>query len=107
MKARVGDYLLEVNGKPLVFQMNGAKWKQAMSALGFYDALVAAGFGVSVVPAALAQIGLASVSFLELDDQDAYTELLIVHRHADLSPLKLRFLQLAVPQLDGRNRRPE
>lgn len=69
--------------------------------------LVAAGFGVSVVPAALAQIGLASVSFLELDDQDAYTELLIVHRHADLSPLKLRFLQLAVPQLDGRNRRPE
>jgi crotonobetainyl-CoA:carnitine CoA-transferase CaiB-like acyl-CoA transferase len=36
----------DVNGKPLVFQLNSApKWKQAMSALGFYDALVSAGFG--------------------------------------------------------------
>jgi crotonobetainyl-CoA:carnitine CoA-transferase CaiB-like acyl-CoA transferase len=36
----------DANGKPLVFQLNGApKWKQAMSALGFYDALVSAGFG--------------------------------------------------------------
>jgi crotonobetainyl-CoA:carnitine CoA-transferase CaiB-like acyl-CoA transferase len=35
----------DVNGKPLVFQLNGAKWKQAMSALGFHDALVADGFG--------------------------------------------------------------
>jgi DNA-binding transcriptional LysR family regulator len=60
--------------------------------------LVAAGFGVSVVPAALAQIGLANVTFLELDDQDAHTELLIVHRPADLSPLKQRFLQLATLQ---------
>jgi crotonobetainyl-CoA:carnitine CoA-transferase CaiB-like acyl-CoA transferase len=35
----------DVNGKPLVFQLNGAKWKQAMSSLGFYDALVSEGFG--------------------------------------------------------------
>jgi crotonobetainyl-CoA:carnitine CoA-transferase CaiB-like acyl-CoA transferase len=36
----------DVNGKPLVFQLNGApKWKEAMSALGFYDTLVSAGFG--------------------------------------------------------------
>jgi crotonobetainyl-CoA:carnitine CoA-transferase CaiB-like acyl-CoA transferase len=35
----------DIEGKPLVFQLNGApKWKQAMSALGFYDTLVAAGF---------------------------------------------------------------
>ena len=35
----------DIDGKPLVFQMNGAaKWKQAMTALGFYDALSAAGF---------------------------------------------------------------
>src|SRR6195256_6268464 len=34
------------DGKPLVFQLNGAdKWKQAMSALGFYEKLVSAGFG--------------------------------------------------------------
>ena len=36
----------DIDGKPLVFQLNGpVKWKAAMSALGFYDALVEAGFG--------------------------------------------------------------
>jgi crotonobetainyl-CoA:carnitine CoA-transferase CaiB-like acyl-CoA transferase len=35
----------DAQGKPLVFQLNGAKkWKEAMSALGFYDALSEAGF---------------------------------------------------------------
>jgi crotonobetainyl-CoA:carnitine CoA-transferase CaiB-like acyl-CoA transferase len=34
------------DGKPLVFQLNGAwHWKSAMTALGFYDTLVKAGFG--------------------------------------------------------------
>jgi len=34
------------DGKPLVFQLNGArKWRDAMTALGFYHALEAAGFG--------------------------------------------------------------
>ena len=34
------------DGKPLVFQLNGAaKWKTAMTALGFYGTLVEAGFG--------------------------------------------------------------
>jgi crotonobetainyl-CoA:carnitine CoA-transferase CaiB-like acyl-CoA transferase len=34
------------DGKPLVFQLNGARqWKSAMSALGFYHALEKAGFG--------------------------------------------------------------
>jgi DNA-binding transcriptional LysR family regulator len=65
--------------------------------------LVAAGFGVSVVPAALAQIGLSNVAFLEMDDPDAHTELLIVHRPADMSPLKLRFLELASRSSDGRD----
>jgi crotonobetainyl-CoA:carnitine CoA-transferase CaiB-like acyl-CoA transferase len=32
------------DGKPLVFQLRGAKWKAAMTALGFYDTLVTAGF---------------------------------------------------------------
>ena len=35
----------DINGKPLVFQLVGdVKWKAAMSALGFYEALVSAGF---------------------------------------------------------------
>ena len=34
------------DGKPLVFQLNGArKWREAMGALGFYQALEEAGFG--------------------------------------------------------------
>ena len=34
------------DGKPLVFQLSGrAKWQQAMSALGFFESLVSAGFG--------------------------------------------------------------
>jgi len=34
------------NGKPLVFQLNGAgPWRNAMTALGFYEALEKAGFG--------------------------------------------------------------
>jgi crotonobetainyl-CoA:carnitine CoA-transferase CaiB-like acyl-CoA transferase len=33
------------NGKPLVLQLQGRKWKAAMSALGFYDRLEKAGFG--------------------------------------------------------------
>jgi crotonobetainyl-CoA:carnitine CoA-transferase CaiB-like acyl-CoA transferase len=32
-------------GKPLVLQLQGRKWKAAMTALGFYDALTNAGFG--------------------------------------------------------------
>ncbi len=36
----------DANGKPLVFQLNGAaKWKEAMTALGFYERLEQAGFG--------------------------------------------------------------
>jgi len=34
------------DGKPLVFQLNGGrKWRDAMTALGFYEALEVAGFG--------------------------------------------------------------
>jgi crotonobetainyl-CoA:carnitine CoA-transferase CaiB-like acyl-CoA transferase len=36
----------DAEGKPLVFQLNGArKWREAMTALGFYQALENAGFG--------------------------------------------------------------
>src|SRR5256885_9654463 len=36
----------DIDGKPLVFQLNGEpKWKAAMTGLGFYDRLAEAGFG--------------------------------------------------------------
>src|SRR5579862_6213996 len=36
----------DCDGKPLVFQLNGNRpWREAMTTLGFYDALEAAGFG--------------------------------------------------------------
>jgi crotonobetainyl-CoA:carnitine CoA-transferase CaiB-like acyl-CoA transferase len=42
MSASFNDH----DGKPLVFQLNGAKpWKTAMTALGFYETLQNAGFG--------------------------------------------------------------
>jgi crotonobetainyl-CoA:carnitine CoA-transferase CaiB-like acyl-CoA transferase len=34
----------DMNGKPLVFQLRGSKWKDAMTALGFYERLSQAGF---------------------------------------------------------------
>src|SRR5207253_1106496 len=33
------------DGKPLVLQLGGQKWRDAMTALGFYEALEKAGFG--------------------------------------------------------------
>jgi crotonobetainyl-CoA:carnitine CoA-transferase CaiB-like acyl-CoA transferase len=35
----------DMNGKPLVLQLQGRKWKSAMSALGFYETLEKDGFG--------------------------------------------------------------
>src|SRR5262245_51883609 len=34
----------DMNGKPLVFQLGGYEWKDAMTALGFYETLEKAGF---------------------------------------------------------------
>ncbi len=34
----------DANGKPLVFQLQGREWKDAMTALGFYERLTEAGF---------------------------------------------------------------
>jgi crotonobetainyl-CoA:carnitine CoA-transferase CaiB-like acyl-CoA transferase len=34
----------DVNGKPLVFQLQGREWQDAMTALGFYERLTEAGF---------------------------------------------------------------
>lgn len=68
--------------------------------------LVAAGFGVSLVPAVLRRVGMAGVALLELEGSEAHTDLAIVHRPADTSPLKLRFLAhlppdgASLPQLE-------
>lgn len=71
--------------------------------------LVAAGFGVSLVPAVLRRVGMVGVALLELEGSEAHTDLAIVHRPADTSPLKLRFLAqlpadgaaLPQPQVSG------
>ncbi|UPG74025.1 LysR family transcriptional regulator [Roseomonas gilardii subsp. gilardii] len=62
--------------------------------------LVAAGFGVSLVPAVLRRVGMAGVALLELKEAEAHTDLAIVHRPADTSPLKLRFLAQLPPDGD-------
>ena len=63
--------------------------------------LVAAGFGVSLMPAVLRRIGMAGVALLELEGSEAHTGLAIVHRPADISPLKLRFLAHLPPGGEG------
>ncbi|HYH40673.1 MAG TPA: CaiB/BaiF CoA-transferase family protein [Burkholderiales bacterium] len=45
-RAGMSASFVDIDGKPLVFQLNGAaKWKAAMTALGFYGTLTEAGFG--------------------------------------------------------------
>ncbi|UFN48546.1 LysR substrate-binding domain-containing protein [Roseomonas sp. OT10] len=55
--------------------------------------LVAAGLGVSLVPAGLARLDMPGVELLPLAEE-AWSELALVHRPADASPLKLRLLGL-------------
>lgn len=61
--------------------------------------LVAAGFGVGLVPAELARIAMRGVAFIELADAGAQTEVLMVDRPSDRSPLKLRLVDTAQQSL--------
>jgi len=58
--------------------------------------LVAAGFGVSLVPAALRRVEMPGMALLELEGEGANTGLAILHRSADRSLLKQRFLDLTM-----------
>ncbi|MFH5926533.1 LysR family transcriptional regulator [Roseomonas xinghualingensis] len=64
--------------------------------------LVAAGFGVSLVPAALRRVEMPGMVLLEVEGEGACTGLAILHRSTDRSSLKQRFLELT---LSGRMRR--
>lgn len=57
--------------------------------------LVAAGFGVSLVPEALTRLRPEGAGFLPLDGPAAESELLILHDPGDAAALKQRFLRLA------------
>lgn len=76
---------VDVDGKPFVFQMGGGVWKKAMTALGFFEALEAKGFGdlgvaVTSVEARQSMLKMLDDLFAE-DSRDKWVALL---RDADI-----------------------
>jgi DNA-binding transcriptional LysR family regulator len=65
-------------------------------------ALVAAGFGVAVMPALQQRIQLDSVSYRPLDDPEAHTAVWLAWRREDNSPLVRAFTQLVAARLKPR-----
>lgn len=57
-------------------------------------ALVAAGMGVALVPASCLAVRLEGVSYLDIDDEDAWLPLAVACRHDDDSPALAEFLAL-------------
>jgi DNA-binding transcriptional LysR family regulator len=55
-------------------------------------ALVAAGLGLALVPASMRAVRLAGVSYVPLEDSDAYLLLAVASRSDDHSPALLQFL---------------
>ena len=72
-------------GKPFVFQLAGAQWQRAMSALGFYDELQQAGFGDLGVAVASEEARIAMLEKLDVlfaaDTRERWVEIL---RAADI-----------------------
>ncbi len=72
-------------GKPFVFQLAGAQWQRAMSALGFYDELQQAGFGDLGVAVASEDARIAMLEKLDVlfaaDTRERWVEIL---RAADI-----------------------
>jgi DNA-binding transcriptional LysR family regulator len=56
-------------------------------------ALVAAGIGLALVPATMQVVRLAGVSYVPLEDPDAYLLLAVASRRHDASPVLAQFLQ--------------
>ncbi|MGQ9370258.1 LysR substrate-binding domain-containing protein [Azospirillum sp. ST 5-10] len=56
--------------------------------------LIAAGLGVSILPANLRQVAVADVVYRRLDAADAHTTLMLAHRRGDRSPLVRAFTDL-------------
>ena len=55
-------------------------------------ALVAAGLGLALVPASMRTVQLAGVSYVPLEDSDAYLLLAVASRAGDRSPALQQFL---------------
>jgi DNA-binding transcriptional LysR family regulator len=56
--------------------------------------LVAAGLGVSILPASCEHIGVAGVAYVPLVDSVAMSEIHVMHRRDERSPLVARFVRL-------------
>ncbi len=66
--------------------------------------LVAAGMGLALIPASMCTVSLPGVSYVQLEDPDAYMLLAVASRRGDTSPVLAQFLSVvaearAVPTL--------
>jgi DNA-binding transcriptional LysR family regulator len=61
--------------------------------------LVAAGLGVSILPASCEHIGISGVVYVPLADPAAMSEIHVVHRRDERSPLVARFVRLLTSRL--------
>lgn len=56
--------------------------------------LVAAGMGLALIPASMCTVSLAGVSYVQLEDPDAYMLLAVASRRDDASPVLAQFLSV-------------
>ena len=61
--------------------------------------LVAAGLGVSILPASCEHIGVAGVAYVPLSDPAAMSEIHVVHRRDERSPLVAKFVRLLLTRM--------
>jgi len=61
--------------------------------------LVAAGLGVSILPASCEHIGVVGVAYVPLTDPAAMSEIHVVHRRDERSPLVAKFVRLLLTRM--------
>ena len=66
----------------------GFEARELQTALG----LVAAGVGIALVPSSVRRVGRNDVSYLELDEPEITSPIIVSFRSNDKSPLLTRFL---------------
>jgi DNA-binding transcriptional LysR family regulator len=97
LAATLYDRLLQLAGKA-GFHPSIRQHAQQINGL---LALVAAGIGLALVPASMRVVQLGGVSYVSLEDPDAYLLLAVASRRGNPSPALAKFLQIVKGVEDG------
>ena len=90
LAATLYDRLVQLAGKAGFHPLIGQQAQQINGLL----ALVAAGIGLALVPASMRAVQLGGVSYVSLEDPDAYLLLAVASRKDNPSPVLAKFLQI-------------